>query len=64
MDKELNVKEVAFNKVTQWLSDQGFPVNVTSRNKNKESKIQFEAEVCPRKGEPEFFLHYLRQQKQ
>ncbi|HEU4823379.1 MAG TPA: DUF2299 family protein [Nitrososphaeraceae archaeon] len=55
MDKELNVKEVAFTKVTQWLSDQGFRVKVTTRNKNVESETQFEAEVYPRKGGPEFF---------
>jgi|SRR5829696_392658 len=47
MDDELNAKEVAFNKVTQWLNDYNFPPKNMVRQKDSNSQIQFQAEVYP-----------------
>ena len=56
MDNELNVKEVAFNKVTQWLKDYGFKIKTETRNKTGGSEIQFQANVYPANQERLFFM--------
>lgn len=42
MNNEINVKEVAFNNIIQWLSDIGFIIEKKEINRNPESKKQFE----------------------
>src|SRR5215203_2856698 len=42
MNNEINVKEVAFNNIIQWLSNINFIIEKKEINKNPESKIQFE----------------------
>jgi hypothetical protein len=55
MNEEINIKEAAFYKITQWLSDYGFQVNISTKNNNSNAEIQFEAEVYPSKESPMFF---------
>ena len=55
MNHELN-KEIAFDKVNQWLNDYGFTVNVTTRNKDKGAITQFESKVYPRREKQRFFF--------
>ena len=50
MNNEINVKEVAFNNIIQWLSDIGFIIEKKESNKNPESKIQFELLISTRIG--------------
>jgi len=42
MNNEIDVKEITFNNIIQWLSDIGFIIENKEINKNPESKIQFE----------------------
>jgi hypothetical protein len=55
MNNELN-KEIAFDKVNQWLNDYGFTVNVTTRNKDKDAPTQFESRVYPPREQERFFF--------
>ena len=50
MNNEIDVKEVAFNSIIQWLSDIGFIIENKEINKNPESKIQFELLISTRIG--------------
>ena len=50
MNNEIDVKEVAFNNIIQWLSDIGFIIEKKESNKNPESKIQFELLISTRIG--------------
>ena len=52
MNEEINIKEAEFYKITQWLSDYGFQVNISTKNNNSNAEIQFEAEVYPSKESP------------
>jgi hypothetical protein len=47
MDSELNAKEVAFNKIIQWLRDYGFSVYEERRNKDVDAEVQFQAKIYP-----------------
>jgi hypothetical protein len=42
MNNEIDVKEVTFNNIIQWLSDIGFIIEKKEINKHLESKKQFE----------------------
>ena len=42
MNNEIDVKEVTFNNIIQWLSDIGFIIEKKGIYKNLESKKQFE----------------------
>jgi hypothetical protein len=55
MDNELNEKEIAFNKVTQWLREYGFRIDKEARNKTSNSQIQYEAKVYPPNQDRLFF---------
>jgi hypothetical protein len=55
MNHELN-KEIAFDKVNQWLDDYGFTVNVTMRNKDRGARTQFESKVYPPREQQKFFF--------
>ena len=55
MNNQLN-KEIAFDKVNQWLNDYGFTVNVTVRNKDRQAQIQFESKVYPPREQHKFFF--------
>ena len=50
MNNELEVKEVAFNNIIQWLSDIGFIIEKKEVHKNPESKIQFELLISTGRG--------------
>jgi hypothetical protein len=50
MNNELDVKEVAFNNITQWLSDIGVIIEKKEVNKIPESKIQFELLISTGRG--------------
>lgn len=50
MNYEINIKEVAFNNIIQCLSDIGFIIEKKERNKNPDSKIQFELLVSTGRG--------------
>ncbi|HEX7141803.1 MAG TPA: DUF2299 family protein, partial [Nitrososphaeraceae archaeon] len=50
MNNELDVKEVAFNNIIQWLSDIGVIIEKKEVNKIPESKIQFELLISTGRG--------------
>ena len=50
MNNELDLKEVTFNNIIQWLSDIGFIIEKKEINKKLESKIQFELLVSTGRG--------------
>ena len=50
MNYEINIKEVAFNNIIQCLFDIGFIIEKKERNKNPDSKIQFELLVSTGRG--------------
>lgn len=55
MDAELNAKEVAFNKIIQWLAEYRFKIEKKERSKDKNSEIQFDAKVYPPNQDRLFF---------
>ena len=50
MNNELDLKEVTFNNIIQGLSDIGFIIEKKEKNKNPESKIQFELLLSTGRG--------------
>lgn len=50
MNNELDLKEVTFNNIVQGLSDIGFIIEKKEKNKNPESKIQFELLLSTGRG--------------
>lgn len=58
MNNEINVKEVAFNNIIQWLSDIGFIIEKKKINKNPESKKQFELIISTGIGYRSFSYHF------
>ncbi len=50
MNNELDIKEVAFNNIIQWLSDIGVIIEKKEVNKIPESKIQFELLISTGRG--------------
>jgi hypothetical protein len=55
MNHELK-KEIAFDKVNQWLTNYGFTVNVTIRNRDRDARTQFESKVYPPREQQKFFF--------
>jgi hypothetical protein len=56
MNGELDAKEVAFNRLLQWLREYGFKIENEIRNKDSSAQRQFEAKVYPPNEERRFFF--------
>lgn len=56
MSAELDSKEVAFNKILQWLEEYGFRIDRTARNDSINTLTQFEAKIYPPREDRRFFL--------
>jgi hypothetical protein len=52
MDNEIKVKEVAFNKISQWISEFGFIIQNQTVDKKPEASRQFELQVVFGRGHP------------